>query len=82
MCTCTPEGRRTVSTGRTRNEPGVPRTYRGYSGEERVEPTLAQHPVGVRRCEAGSGRVFPGTLSVEAEQFRGTARLARWFDPG
>ena len=37
-------------------------------GEERVEGLLAAHPVGVARCGAASGRVFPGTLMVETDQ--------------
>lgn len=49
-------------------------------GEEQIESLLAKHTAGVERCGAASGRIFPGTLVVSAEQFRGNAKLKIWFD--
>lgn len=47
-------------------------------GEPAVEPLLAAHPEGVRRC--GQERVFPGTLMVEPAQYKGEAQMRAWFE--
>ena len=49
-------------------------------GEENVEGILEAHPLGVERCGAASGRVFPGTVMVDQEHFRGDTLMAPWFD--
>ena len=52
-------------------------------GEPAVEPLLAAHPEGVRRCGSelpGAHRVFPGTLMVEPAQYMGDAQMRAWFE--
>ena len=50
-------------------------------GESNVASILAANPAGVRRCQsANSSRVFPGTLMVEPDQYRGEARMRTWFE--